>query len=176
MLHFKADGKGSSKYALEALYLIMQVKALLSPRQAYRLMWNRSVRGKDANIPLDLDLEHDNRMAKEAIKKLGCNINEKSVSRIVKAQHTARKMLNTFDETISLMRRSGRHTERSDENDFKKIVSKLVEEGVFSQTEGRSYNHYSSCKHSMLDGLDVHKMYAWIKEHKKHLSLHRKSR
>ena len=40
LLHFKADGKGSTKYALEGLYLILQVHALLSPRQAYRLIWN----------------------------------------------------------------------------------------------------------------------------------------
>lgn len=108
LLHFKADERGSTKYALESLYLILQVKALLSPRQAYRLMWNRSVRGKDANIPLDLDLEHDNRMAKDAIKKLGHNINEKSATRIFKAQQTASKMLESFDKTMFIMRRSGR--------------------------------------------------------------------
>ena len=70
----QADGKRSTKCALEALYVILQVNAFLSPRQAYRLMWNRTVRGEDANTPLDLDLEHNNRMAKEAIKKFGRNI------------------------------------------------------------------------------------------------------
>ena len=35
LLHFYADG-GSSKYALEALYLQLQQQAILSPRQAYR--------------------------------------------------------------------------------------------------------------------------------------------
>ena len=92
---FKADGKRSTKYALEALYLILQVNAFLSPRQAYRLMWNCTVHGEDANTPLDLNLEHNNRMAKEAIKKFGCNINEKSVTRIIKAQQTASKMLHS---------------------------------------------------------------------------------
>jgi antitoxin component of RelBE/YafQ-DinJ toxin-antitoxin module len=176
LLHFKADGKGSTKYALEALYLILQVKALLSPRQAYRLLWNRTVRGKDANIPLDLDLEHDNRMAKEAIKKLGRNINEKSVTRIIKAQQTASKMLHSFDKTLSIMRRSGRHTSASDEKDFKKILSKLVEEHALFETEDRKYNHYSVCKTSLLDGLNVHSFYKWTKEHQKNISLHRKSR
>ena len=77
LMHFRADNKGSTKYALEALYLIFQLTSLLSPRQSYRLMWNRSVKGTSTNVPLDLDLEHDNRMIKEAIKKLGGNISEK---------------------------------------------------------------------------------------------------
>lgn len=176
LLHFKADGKGSTKYALEALYLILQVIALLSPRQAYRLLWNRTVRGKDGNIPLDLELEHDNRMAKEAISKLGRNINEKSVTRIIKAQQTASKMLHSFDKTSSIMTRSGRHTLASDEKDFKKILSKLVEERALFETDGRKYNHYTACKTSLLDSLNVHSFYTWTKEHQKNISLHRKSR
>ena len=34
LLHFRCNEGGSTKYALEALYLILQVKSLLSPRQA----------------------------------------------------------------------------------------------------------------------------------------------
>ena len=176
LLHFKADGKGSTKCALEVVYLILKVNALLSPRQAYRLMWNRIVRDKDANVPLDLDLEHDNQMAKEAIKKLGRNINEKSVTRIIKAQQTTSKMLHSFDKTLSIMRRSVRHTSASVEKDFKKILSKLAEEHALSETEECKYNHYSACKTSLLDGLDIRSFYAWTKEHQKNISLHRKSR
>ena len=169
------QGKWKRPYALEGLYLILQVHALLSPRQAYRLIWNQTVPGKDANIPLDLDLEYDNRMAKEAIKRLRCNINKKSITRIIKAQQTS-KMLHSFDKTLSIMRRSGRHTSASDEKDFKKILSKLVEECAFSETEGCKYNHYRACKASLWDGLNIHSFYAWAKEHQKNISLHRKSR
>ena len=45
LLHFKNDA-ASTKHALEALYYTIQVNCLLTPHQAYRLMWNRSVRGK----------------------------------------------------------------------------------------------------------------------------------
>jgi hypothetical protein len=124
----KAMKREVQNYALEALYLILQVKAILSPKQAYRLHWNRTIKGKDYNVPLDLDLEHDNRMAKEAIKKLGLNITEKSMTRIVKAQQTARSMLDSFDKSLEIMKRSGKHTQQSDEKDFKKIVDKLLEE------------------------------------------------
>ena len=127
LLLFKGDEKGSTKYALEALYLILQVKAILSPKQGYRLLWNRTIKGKDYNVPLDLDLEHDNGMTKEAIKKLGPNITEKSVTRVVMAQQTAHSMLDSFDKSMEIMKRYGRHTQQSDEKDFKKIVDKLVE-------------------------------------------------
>ena len=56
LLHFYSD-TGSTKYALEALYLQLQQQAILSPRQAYRQRWNRSVNnhgGNGKNVPLDL--------------------------------------------------------------------------------------------------------------------------
>ena len=178
LLLFKGDEKGSTKYALEALYLILQVKAILSPRQGYRLLWNRTIKGKEYNVPLDLDFEHDNRMTKEAIKKLGPNITEKSVTRVVMAQQTAHSMLDSFDKSMEIMKRSGRHTQQSDEKDFKKIVDKLVEEQALSwkSTEGRTYTHYSGYKGSTLKNLNVHSLYVWIKQHQKNICLHRKSR
>ena len=39
LLHFKADHR--TKYALEALHLVAQVEALLTPRVAHELLWNR---------------------------------------------------------------------------------------------------------------------------------------
>ena len=45
LLYFK-DGSGSTKYSLEALYHVFQVFALLSPREAERLIWNRAVNNK----------------------------------------------------------------------------------------------------------------------------------
>ena len=141
LVHFRADGKGSTKYALEALYYILQTISLLSPRQAYRLKWNCSVKGKYTNVPLDLDLEHDNRMVKEAIKKLGGNVNEKSVNRIVKAQAIACDMLQSFDKTMHVIRRSGKHFKSSDEKDFKKILANLVKEEALLRKEGRHYGH-----------------------------------
>lgn len=59
LLHFYAEDK--TKYAIEAQYLLLQQHCLLSPRQAFRQRWNRSVNNKGGagkNDPLDLDLEH----------------------------------------------------------------------------------------------------------------------
>ena len=151
-----------------ASYLILQVKAILSPKQAYRLLWNRKIRCKNCNIPYDLDLEHDNRMAKEAIKNLGPNITDKSVTRIIKAQQTARQMLDSFDKSMDIMRRSGRHTRQSDEEDFETIVDRLMEQQALTRLpEGRVYNHYNSCKSSVINNLNVHSFMHGLKNIKK---------
>lgn len=68
LLHFKQDGSGSTKYALEALYHLFQVLALLSPREAERLKWNRTVNnqgGYGNNVAMDVALEHDNHKKKK---------------------------------------------------------------------------------------------------------------
>ncbi|KAK3731074.1 hypothetical protein QZH41_012180 [Actinostola sp. cb2023] len=66
LLHLK-NSKSSTKYALKALYLMFQVYALLSPKAAHELIWNRSVKlrnNRGGNIPLDLQLEFYNRILK----------------------------------------------------------------------------------------------------------------
>jgi len=67
LLYFRADGHASTKYALESLYILLQYYALLSPRDAERLIWNcpvKSKHGKGGNIPLDMSLEHYNGILK----------------------------------------------------------------------------------------------------------------
>ncbi len=74
--YLKEDGAGSRKYALEAFYLLAQVNSLLTPQAAHRLIWNRfykSKHGPGGNIPLDLALEHYNRLIKVLIRNLGPN-------------------------------------------------------------------------------------------------------
>ena len=46
MLHFFQDGSGSTKYCLEALYHMFQINALLTPSEAQRMVWNRTVNNK----------------------------------------------------------------------------------------------------------------------------------
>ena len=60
LLYLRAGGQSTTKYSLEALYLMCQINILLSPQAAQRLIWNRSVKNKNGlggNIPLDVQLE-----------------------------------------------------------------------------------------------------------------------
>ena len=83
LLIFKAFNH--NKYALASLLLQAGIKAMLTPRQAHCLTWNRTVNsrgGNGKNISLDLRLEHLNNLTKGLLKNLGPNIrSERCASR-----------------------------------------------------------------------------------------------
>lgn len=45
-MYLKHQGAGSTKHSLEALYLMFQIDALLSPQSAHQLIWNRFMKNK----------------------------------------------------------------------------------------------------------------------------------
>ncbi len=178
LLYFQHD-KGSQKYSLEALYLMFQVYALLSPKAAHHIVWNRFSKRKHSlggNISLDLALEFLNRIFKDAVKKLGPNANPRSISRICNAMNVTKKLTENFDGSMALYKRSGKHVRKSCSDDLKKIVNELLFQDALSKMPGRSYSFYSGIKPSLLSDFDLQKFYGWINDHKKHMILHRKAR
>jgi DNA-binding TFAR19-related protein (PDSD5 family) len=139
-------------------------------------MWNRSVKGRSSNVPLDLDLEHDNKVLKEQVRKLGRNLTEKAVSRICKFQFVGSKMLDNYDKCIKMMKKTGKHTVKSDSKDFMTILNKLVVENVMEFTNGRSSLSFPCISSDPLDKIDIHALYLWINDHKKYISLDKKAR
>lgn len=66
MLLFKVTGK--TKYALAAIQLHAQLNAILSPREAHSLRWNRTINlkgGTGCNIAIDQVQEHKIKETKE---------------------------------------------------------------------------------------------------------------
>lgn len=178
LLHFYSD-QGSTKYAVEALYLQLQQQALLSPRQAYRQRWNRSVNNRGRcgkNVPLDLDVEHDNNSIKEGIRKLGPNLTIASVSRCARMLPIARRTLDVVAKECNLMRRSGKHFVRTFRNDLSKLVDQLIEENALSETQGRRYKCFKGFPRSPLSNLRMGKLCQWINKHKYDIQIGRKAR
>lgn len=178
LMYLKHHG-ASDKYALEALYLMFQANALLSPRSAHRLIWNRFVKNKPGpggNISLDLQLEFYNKSVKEAIKNLGPNASVKSINRICHCIGFTTELLKAFDDNLSVFKRSGRHVRKSTKGDFQKIVNELVQNNAFYYTPRRMYRHYARMKSSILLGFDMRKMFTWINAHKKYMILNRRAR
>ena len=69
LLHFREAH--ATKYAYEAFTLLAQTKALLTPREAHELTWNRTCSkngNRGSNIELDLHMEHLNRNFKDDLK------------------------------------------------------------------------------------------------------------
>lgn len=99
----KGDDIHCKNYAIECLYLLFQVYALLTPRDAHRLIWNRGVHNHGvpgANIALVLEVEMSNLHLKQAIKNLGVNVTETAVARICKSEQSTRKLLSVVDKEI----------------------------------------------------------------------------
>ncbi len=108
LLYLKNDGSTSRKYALEALYLPCQVKAILSPSAAYRLVWNRffkSKHGTGGNIPIDLSNEHFNRILKTVTRNIGHNAaNPNVLAKYCMALPVTKESLDNWDREALLLK------------------------------------------------------------------------
>ena len=172
LLYLQNEGSSATKYSLKALYLMCQVNAILSPRSAHRLNWNRSVKnktGRAGNIPLDLQLEFYNRILKGAVKNLGHNASKKSLDRICHAMGITNQLLHNFDKEAKISKRSGNMLS-SPEGDLSKVVGELVSQKAMYLTPGRGMSQ------SLLHGFNSNKLYSWINQHKRNIILNRQAR
>ena len=178
LMYLKHHGR-SSKYALEALYLMFQINVLLSPQEAHRLVWNRFVKNKSGiggNIPLDLQLEFFNKLVKVAIKNQGSGASQNSINRICHSLGITSSLMTNFDRTMAVYKRAGKHVKRSTQGDLEKIVNELMIHKAFTCTPGRRYKYFTNVSSSLLTGFDMKKMFSWISAHKKFMILNRKAR
>ena len=90
--------------------------------------------GPGRNVPLDLDLEHDNRYVKEACKKLGRNLTSCAVERISHSTKIARELIDNFDTETKIRARSGKHSHRSDQKDLETLIHNLMKEDSMTET------------------------------------------
>lgn len=153
---------------------MFQMNALLSPKAAHELKWNRSVKLENCqggNIPLDLLLEFFNRILKEAVKKLGPYASQKSIDRICKSITLTKELLDRFDAELHIHKRSGSHVANSAEEDFKKIVKDLVDHKDMQLTPGRAYRHFRGMKSSFLSNFSVQDLHKWINNHKEYVEI-----
>lgn len=179
LLHFRQDGEGSRKYALESLYHIFQLSALLTPREAERMKWNRTVNNKSGlgnNVFMDIDLEHDNHLFKELLRGLGANVTEKSVSRICKAFFPIKCLLETLDKDIGVRVNSSTHTKKDMDTDLMKVVKVLVDEEVFTVKREHKMTYFANCPRDYLQFIDTASMFTWINNHKKNITLSKRPR
>lgn len=179
LLHFRQDGEGSTKYALECLYHLFQLSALLTPREAERMKWNRTVNNKGGpgnNVFMDLDLEHDNHLFKELLRGLGANVTENSVSRLCKAFSPIKSLLEKLDEEIGVRVNSSTHTKKDFHKDVMKVVQVLVEEKVFTVKREHKMTYFANCPRDYLQFIDTASMFTWINNHKKNITLSKRPR
>ena len=165
LLYLHHDGQSSKKYALEALYMMFQIYALLSPKAAHDLIWNRFSKRRQklgGNIFLDLAPEFLNRIFKDAVKKLRPNASTKSINRICHAMGVTKQLNENFDNSMLLYKRSGCQATS---------VSKCINQNTWQKLWV-----FSNMKSTLLHDFHLQKFYNWINDHKGYMILHRKAR
>ena len=170
MLYYKADNR--VKYAVEAFHLLAQVNALLPPHMAHQLIWNRTCNirgGEGKNIPLDLQVEHLNRIFKDDLNKFHRSINERSVARSSQAIGTMKGVLEKFDRQAGVKQPSGRHVEPSDRLDFSIILKALMLEKVFDKQPGRFHSSFKSISADPFASINANPepFYKWLRHRMK---------
>ena len=176
---FFVDGTKSTKYALEALYLLLQQLCLLSPRQAYCQKWNRTINNHNAkgkNVALDLDLEHDNNYLKEALRKMGPALTEHLVTRVCRSLKISREVIENLLRECEVMKRSGIHFTANNNKDLVKIVNNPVQHGALIKTKGRRLSNFKYCIASHLQLTKMDELCKWIDKHKYEIIISRKAR
>ena len=174
MLIFRAHHH--NKYALASFYLQAATQAILTPRQAHSLTWNRTVNnhgGKGRNISLDLRLEHLNNFTKGLLKHLGPNITDKAVLRCSHATNNVEKILKSTDEDLGMRATYGIHNTTKSYDNFQKLVSIIKEKGdMFHHeiSEQRQYQHFSNFNRDILGSVDHRLLHKWINEHMRELA------
>ena len=90
---------------------------------------------------LDEATEHSNNFIKQGIRNLGPNVTEKAVSRLSYSEMHTVKIHGNLDEIIKCMLRSGKHSEGSTKRDLHELVNRAAELNIFTEIQGRNYNH-----------------------------------
>lgn len=164
------------KYALASLQLLANVNAMLSPRKAHSLVWNRTINnkgGKGKNISLDLRMEHIVHLHKEMLANLGVNLTPECALRCSRAIQPVEDLLRTVDDELLCKRPSGKHTVTRSQKDFKLIVNELHNKGkVFqcTQSDNRQYQCFPEFKKTLVNELNYNHLNNWINQHKKQWS------
>ena len=135
----------STNYSCEALLFIHQCLYSLSPRLSIQLVWNRfiNVRGLPGrNIPLDLHMEHLNRLIKDTLRTLRANKATRSIMRASQAMGTIAPVLEQFDEENAVQSISCSSRKPTAEHDINIIVTELMQSEAFLVKAGRKLKHF----------------------------------
>ena len=113
------------------------------------------------NIPVDLHMEHLNRLAKDAIKNLGSNKTVGTVARVGRCIGTLSHVLNQFDREILLDSMSIQYEKPRATNDITIAVEELVSSQAFSIQGGRRHRHYPKGK-DLLESIPREELLDWM--------------
>ena len=154
-------------YCIEAFNLLCQYSFRLPPRQAEELIWSRFINTHGVpgrNIPLDLHLEHLNRLCKTSIAHLGPNKMEEGIVRCSNILGTIQAVLDIFDNDNDVLSPSGSYHRASFKKDLQTLVKELHKLEAFKVIPGRKYKTFPNPV-NRLHSKPMEDMISWIKDH-----------
>ena len=155
---------GRVKYAYVVLLFLAKTYAILTEKLAFEALQNRCFNNSGkagGNVPLDLRMEHLNKLLKIALKQLASNITEASAQRIAKSLSTLEKVLTMIDSDCKLGPRSGYHSSKNLDETVITITKDIHDMNVFEIQPGRSYNTFKGFKRNLLHKLDYREFHSW---------------
>ena len=168
LLLFKANRK--SKYAYVILLYLVKLAGLVSEKDALNLKWNRFFNKhglKAGNIPLDLRMEHMNKVVKTMWKALGANLNENSAKRIAETIEPVELIMDSIDTDCGINATTKFRSPGKPEDAVAQITQDLIEIDAFNFQPGRmghpTFINFPS--NSLVRKLDYRDLHSWIVEH-----------
>lgn len=162
------------KYALEGFHTLAQVHILASQRLKTQLMYSRVVNtrgGHGNNIPVDLQMEHFNRILKDAIVRVGANVTEKVVVDASKYINGINTICTNYDTATNIKPDSIHHTRKSSEKDKELILKQLsTESDVFSYVPGRYHKSIPKIQPNVTRTMDAAGLFKWLRQQQKVMS------
>jgi uncharacterized C2H2 Zn-finger protein len=171
MLYFRARGK--TKYALESLFLHVQLNSILTPQEAHCLKWNRSVNnvgGAGKNIACDQAMEHTIKTTKTLLVGQGANFSMERAEIYSRSTNAVQNIIENFDQEGNVKKSSSRHVHGATTTDVQTVLYELKRiDALDNIKNGRKHKSFHGFAADVLAKIDPLKLHKWINSHKKNI-------
>ena len=171
LLMFKAKSN-YSKYAIETMRFITQVKCTLTAQMAARVLNDRFVNlsGKSGhNMETDIAMEHTIKATKVLINGMGANKTQKAVQRATSSVGGVQCICQSYDKNSDVTPNSTAHSRKTAKVDELCMVQDLNNLQPFKAVPGRCHATFSNIKSSPTLSIDWPAFYQWLNKHKKRM-------
>ena len=161
------------KYALEAFHTLALVEVITPPHIKQQIVWSRVVNsrgGAGNNIPVDLHMEHLNRLLKDMIIGIGANVSEQAIVQSSKSLDGIKTVCENFDRSAGIHGDSVNHTTKSSKKDQGLVLQQLIESKVFSYIPGRKHAAFPDIESNLAQSINTKSLFKWLDTNKQKLA------
>ena len=172
LLMFKAKSN-YSKYAIETMRFITQVKCTLTEQMAARVIYGRFTNpsGKPGhNMETDIAMEHTIKGTKVLINGMGANKTQKAVQRATSSVGGVQCICHSYDKCSNVTPNSTAHSRKSALGDELCMVQDLKNLQPFKAITGRCHASFSDIKSSPTLSIDWPAFHQWLHKHKRRMA------